>query len=54
MLRKIADIKPPCLNPEHNPPSMIVLQPGIYQHICPGCGHSTTFTVAGTYCNTAV
>ena len=27
-LRKIADVKPPCLSHEHNPPSHLVLSPG--------------------------
>lgn len=51
-LKKIADIPTPCLHPEHNPPSMIVLSPGVYEHTCPGCGHSVTFTVYGTVCET--
>ena len=52
-LIKVGDIKPPCLHSEHNPPSMIVLQPGTYQHTCPGCGHVTTFSVyPGAQCVT--
>ena len=35
----------PCHNPEHNPPGMIVLPPGVYEHTCPGCGQITRFTV---------
>lgn len=54
MLRKIGDFPRPCLHPEHNPPSMIVLEPGIYEHTCPGCGHRTTFTVMGPFWSTAV
>ena len=38
----------PCLDCEHNPPSMIVLSPGKYEYICPTCGHKTVFTVMGT------
>lgn len=53
MLRKVADLKPPCRHSEHNPPSMILLSPGIYEHVCPGCGQKSTFTVSGTYCNTS-
>jgi predicted RNA-binding Zn-ribbon protein involved in translation (DUF1610 family) len=34
-----------CKNPEHNPPSHIVLEPGAYEHTCPGCGHKTVFRV---------
>lgn len=49
MLRKIADISQPCLNREHNPPGHIVLQPGVYEHICPGCGKKQTFTVHRIY-----
>jgi hypothetical protein len=49
--RKIRDIDPcdkrfyPCRHPEHNPPSMMVYQPGVYKHECPGCGHTVQFTV---------
>lgn len=46
-LRKIADAPRPCLSPEHNPPSMIVLEPGVYEYTCPSCGKTVTFTVAG-------
>lgn len=49
-LIKIADAPKPCLNPEHNPPSMIVLSPGTYQHTCPGCGYSVQFTVGNVTC----
>jgi hypothetical protein len=38
-LRKISDEKPPCRHPEHNPPTRIVLEPGTYEHTCPGCGY---------------
>lgn len=34
-----------CRHPEHNPPNMIVLTPGLYEHTCPGCGKSFIFTV---------
>jgi hypothetical protein len=54
--RKIGDIsdepniwkntpKDICYHPEHNPPSMRVYFPGIYEHICPGCGHRFVFTI---------
>lgn len=46
--RKIAEPNPwvrPCRNPEHNPPSMQVFTPGVYEHICPQCGNITTFIV---------
>lgn len=43
--RKIKDFQDPCLHPEHNPPSHMVYSPGIYEHICPGCGKRMEFTV---------
>lgn len=50
MLEKIAEPKPPCLHPEHNPPNSIVLSPGTYKHTCPSCGHVTVFTVPSITC----
>lgn len=46
-MRKIADLPRTvrCRHPEHNPPNMIVLPPGIYEHECPGCGHKQTVLV---------
>ena len=51
-LRKIADeyVPRPCLNPEHDPPSMIVLEPGTYEYTCPGCGETVTFSVPSVTC----
>lgn len=34
-----------CLHPEHNPPTMVVWEPGIYEHTCPGCGRKVQFVV---------
>ncbi len=48
--RKIADEKPPCRHPDHNPASMIVRSPGTYEHTCPGCGAKVVFHVGGVYC----
>lgn len=48
-LKKIQDVPKPCLHPEHKPPTHIVLSPGVYEHICPGCGYSTKFTVPYVY-----
>lgn len=31
-----------CNNPEHNPPGLIVLEPGIHTYQCPSCGEITT------------
>lgn len=54
MLERIGDssefdqmgyIKEICLDPGHDPPKHIVLEPGIYKHTCPNCGHSITFKV---------
>ena len=38
-----------CRHPDHDPPTMIVLPTGTYEHICPGCEATSTFTVRGTY-----
>jgi Zn ribbon nucleic-acid-binding protein len=43
--RKIADLPSVCRHPEHNPPSMMVYENGIYEHECPSCGHKQHFTV---------
>jgi hypothetical protein len=48
-LKKIADLKTVCLSPEHNPPTMIVLPPGIYEYTCPSCGAKVVFTVPRIY-----
>lgn len=34
-----------CEHPEHNPPSNVVFQPGLYEHTCPGCGSKQIFRV---------
>jgi hypothetical protein len=50
-LKKIADERPrACLDREHDPPGLIVLSPGTYEHTCPRCGHKTVFEVRGVYC----
>jgi len=48
--RKIRDIKfkQQCLDPEHNPPNMMVWEPGVYEHECPKCHKKQTFTVLPT------
>lgn len=35
----------PCVHPEHNPPNMMVFEPGTYEHECPSCGVKTVFVV---------
>lgn len=37
-MKKIADLPLDCRNVNHNPPSHQVLEDGIYEHRCPGCG----------------
>lgn len=46
-LRKIYELQPisVCRNPEHDPPTMIHLEPGVYEHTCPGCGRVVRFVV---------
>lgn len=51
-LRRVSDLtdeatwtKAVCRHREHSPPSMIVLPEGVYEHVCPGCGHVTRFVV---------
>lgn len=43
--RKLYDLPRPCMSSDHNPPSMMVFPPGVYEHICSACGHRITFTV---------
>jgi Zn ribbon nucleic-acid-binding protein len=43
--RKIADLTPVCRHREHDPPSMMVYEDGVYEHECPGCGHKQRFVV---------
>lgn len=45
-LRKVADIPRVCTSSAHDPPTMIVLPPGVYEYTCPACGETCTFTVA--------
>jgi hypothetical protein len=46
-IKKIKDYSPKeiCLHPEHNPPGMMVFEPGEYEHTCPACGKITRFVV---------
>lgn len=44
-------IKKPCMNPEHNFPSMLCIPPGEERtHICPGCGNKITARNPIVYC----
>lgn len=49
-LEKLADLPERCLSPEHNPPNMVVLSPGVYRWTCPTCGKSRVFTVSRISC----
>lgn len=59
MLRKIRGVEPYwnepafCQNPDHNFPSHIVLEPGVWEHECPGCGKKVQVFVASVTCGTA-
>jgi len=50
-LRKIKGIKTPCNHPEHYPPNNIVLEPGVYEHVCPACGARFVFEVPYITCS---
>lgn len=45
--RKIAELpkEKKCKDPEHNPATMILRKPGIYEHECPSCHEKQVFTV---------
>jgi hypothetical protein len=45
--RKIADLPKRfhCNDRDHNPPIMRVYSPGVYEHTCPSCGKTITFTI---------
>ena len=44
--KKIKDYtKKVCLNPSHNPPSHMYLEPGLYEYTCPSCGHTVTLNI---------
>lgn len=43
--RKIADLPRVCVSPQHDPPSMMVYEPGVWEHVCPSCGNRQVFTV---------
>lgn len=36
-----------CRSPEHEPPSHIVLEPGMWRWTCPACGRALEFNVGG-------
>jgi len=50
-LRKTEDSIVHCLHPEHMPPMHIVLDPGVYEHTCPGCGETKRFIISAIICS---
>lgn len=38
-----------CRDPDHNPPTMMVYQPGVYEHECPSCHRTFTFVVRSNH-----
>ncbi len=34
-----------CCSPDHNPPGFQVFEPGLYEHVCSGCGAKYLFRV---------
>lgn len=50
-LKRVGDLPEPkpCLDPEHCIPSFAHLFPGIYEHVCPGCGKKSRFAITETY-----
>lgn len=48
--RKIADLPKSlfCNDQDHEPPTMRVFEPGVYEHECPSCGRKTQFVVSRT------
>ncbi len=50
--KKIADLprERTCTSSDHNPPSMRVFEPGVYEHVCSACGKVTRFTVNPIRC----
>ena len=49
MIRKIKDLKTPCMSAAHNPSDGIVLEPGVYEYICPDCGEKTELVIGASY-----
>jgi len=48
--RKIGELEPweLCHDPDHHPAAHKIDAPGVYRHVCPGCGAATNFTVRAT------
>lgn len=48
-IKRIAEESRPCRHSEHNPPALIALKPGTYEHICPKCKGKSAFSVEGIH-----
>jgi hypothetical protein len=46
----IEPYREPCRHPEHKPPNMIVLPPGVHVWKCPACGEETILYILETSC----
>lgn len=45
--------KQACRDPEHDPPTHIVLEPGLYEHECPSCQRTVRFRIQRVICSVA-
>lgn len=43
--KKLRDAEEACRHRQHEVPSMQVFSPGVWEHVCPGCGRRVEFTV---------
>lgn len=48
--RKIGETPRACSDPEHNPPSHMYYEDGVWEHVCPSCGARRVFTVMRPTC----
>jgi hypothetical protein len=51
-MKLIKEYKPQdiCRDKQHNPPSAIVLKPGLYEHTCPSCGKTVKISIPRISC----
>ena len=40
----------PCMSPEHNPPTHVVLNDGVHVWECPSCGKTTYLVITNPTC----
>ena len=43
--RRIGDLPVKCTHPLHDPATFRVYEPGVYEHVCPGCFSKMIFTI---------